>query len=109
MAGAPVLLHHLRWLAPYLSWALLRLPKPWRDPLVGEVAHGVLAAWHDHDVDTLLVVYDEDAVIQMSKWSDWLGRSFYQGADGVREFVADFLRRLEGLQPSADSPARTQP
>src|SRR5215218_4155547 len=74
MAGAPVLLHHLRWLAPYRSWALLRLPKPCRDPLVGEVAHGVLAAWHDHDVDTLLVVYDEDAVIQMSNdrigWAD---------------------------------------
>jgi ketosteroid isomerase-like protein len=76
--------------APYLGRVLLRLPRRWRHALVWEVARGVLRAWHDHDVDTLIAVYHQDAVIDMENWSDWLDRSTYRGAEGVRQFFADF-------------------
>jgi ketosteroid isomerase-like protein len=70
--------------------AAQRLPERSRDVMVAELGTGLLAAWREHDVATLLAFYDADAVIDMSGWADWPDRPVYRGAEGVRQFFDDW-------------------
>lgn len=81
---------HARWMGPYISRALVRMPARWANVFVAELSRGVLGAWRHHDLPTLLAIYSDDAVIDMSRWSDWPDQSTYQGPDGVRRFFADW-------------------
>jgi ketosteroid isomerase-like protein len=81
---------HARWAAPSVWRLLIRLPYRWRNLLVAELGRGILGAWHEHDAATLLAVYADDAVIDMSGWQGWLDRTMYQGPDGVRQFFSDW-------------------
>jgi ketosteroid isomerase-like protein len=78
------------WLRPLIFRAALRLPERSRDVMVAELGTGLLAAWREHDVATLLAFYDTDAVIDMSGWAGWPDRPVYRGAAGVRQFFDDW-------------------
>ena len=84
------LYRHARWLGPYIGRPLRRMPARWASVLAADLSRGVLGAWHRHDLRTLLAIYADDAVIDMSRWSGWPDQAIYQGPDGVRRFFADW-------------------
>jgi SnoaL-like domain len=78
------------------------LPDRWADVVVAELARGVLGSWHDHDLATLLAVYADHAVIDMSGWAGWPDQSIYQGPEGMRRFFVDWDSAWSefGFQPT---------